>query len=357
MSEAPDRESKTEEPTEKRLDDSLKKGKGPISRDLPTLLGMSAIWGALAMLSPAAARQLLIALQPFIEHPQAWSLQTANDAGLLLQYVTIFGFVAVLPIILAISLSGLTGSALQSRGIVLERIRPDFSRISPGAGWKRVFGAAGLSEGLKAIAKVAIVAAIAVWIIRDFVSSLMVSFGLGVDVMGTNLARLLARLTGGILLAFLVIAIVDLVAVRFFWRRGLRMTKQEVKEESKDSDGDPRVKGRMRMIAQQRLKKRMMAAVPRATVVIANPTHFAVALRYVRSEGGAPRVVAKGQDGVALKIRGLADKLDIPVVENKWLARSLYASVQIDAFIPPEFYKAVAQIISVLTKNGRQRTG
>src|SRR5690606_31722062 len=140
-------------------------------------------------------------------------------------------------------------------------------------------------------------------------------------------------------------------------RRDLRMTRQEVKDEHKQIDGDPIVKARLRSLARDRSRKRMMAAVPRATMVIANPTHFAVALRYVREEGGAPLVVAKGQDLIALKIRQIAEENGIPVIEDKLLARSLYQSVEVDKLIPPEFYKAVAQIVFFLLSRGPNGSG
>jgi flagellar biosynthetic protein FlhB len=141
--------------------------------------------------------------------------------------------------------------------------------------------------------------------------------------------------------------------VRHKWLRDLRMTKQEIKDEAKEAEGDPAIKMRIRMLARQRLKRRMMAAVPKATVVIANPTHYAVALRYVRSEGGAPRVVAKGRDSLALRIRSTAEQSGIPVIENKALARALYESVPLDATLAPEFYRAVAEIISVIMRRER----
>jgi flagellar biosynthetic protein FlhB len=139
------------------------------------------------------------------------------------------------------------------------------------------------------------------------------------------------------------------------WQRNLRMTRQEIKDELKQSDGDPIVKARMRSLARDRLRKRMIAAVPRATLVVANPTHYAVALRYVREEGGAPLVVAKGKDLIALRIRQVAEEHGIPVIEDRLLARSLYDAVEVDRLIPPEFYKAVAQIIFFLFSRGKQQ--
>lgn len=357
MSDSPDRESKTEEPTEKRLADALKKGKAPVSRELPILLGVGAIWISCSMLSAGAAWQIAVALRPFMDQPHAWSLGNAIDVMELMRYAGLYVLSATLPLVLAIGAGGLIGSASQSSGLVLERIKPDFSRISPAAGWKRHFGRGALAEGLKAVLKVALVAVIAFWILGDLAVNLMGSSGMSAEQVMPVLGSMLSRLVGGMFAAFLLVALADLVMVRYFWRRDLRMTKQEQKDEAKESDGDQAVKGRMRMLARQRLKKRMMAAVPRATVVIANPTHYAVALRYVSSEGGAPRVVAKGRDRMALKIRSLAEKLDIPVVEDKWLARSLHDNVPVDALIPPEFYKAVARIISFLNARSKRTTG
>jgi flagellar biosynthetic protein FlhB len=156
------------------------------------------------------------------------------------------------------------------------------------------------------------------------------------------------RLLATVVVATVVLVAADLVWSNLFWHRELRMTRQELKDEMKQVDGDPIVKSRQRSLARDRMRKRMIAAVPRATVVITNPTHYAVALRYVREEGGAPLVVAKGQDLIALKIREVAVANGIPVIENKSLARSLYKSAEVDRMIPPEFYKAVAEIVFFL---------
>ena len=149
-------------------------------------------------------------------------------------------------------------------------------------------------------------------------------------------------------MAYAVLAAVDLVWTRVKWRRDLRMSRQELKDEMKQSEGDPLMKAKRRSLALDRRRRRMMAAVPRATLVIANPTHYAIALRYVREEGGAPVVLAKGQDLIALKIREIAEGAGIPVIEDKALARSMYDHVEVSQLIPAEFYKAVAELIHFL---------
>jgi flagellar biosynthetic protein FlhB len=165
-----------------------------------------------------------------------------------------------------------------------------------------------------------------------------------------------SRLVATVAVATIILVAADVVWSRVSWQRELRMTRQEVKDELKQADGDPIVKARLRSLARDRLRKRMIAAVPRATLVIANPTHFAVALRYVREEGGAPLVIAKGQDLIALKIREIAAAHGIPVIEDKGLARSLYKAVEVDKMIPAEFYKAVAEIVFyVLGRQARTR--
>ena len=189
---------------------------------------------------------------------------------------------------------------------------------------------------------VSIVVVLVLW--NDYFESL--------DAMFSEPTTLFTMLAGDInqvmiiiLFATAVLGVVDFAWTRHHWYSELRMTKQEVKEELKQAQGDPIIKARLRSIQRDRARRRMISAVPRATLVIANPTHFAVALRYVREEGDAPVVVAKGQDLVALKIREIAKENNIPVFEDPPLARSMFAQVSVDSVIPPVFYKAVAELI------------
>jgi len=152
-----------------------------------------------------------------------------------------------------------------------------------------------------------------------------------------------------------LIAAVDVVWSRFHWKQDLRMTKQEVKDEFKQSEGDPIIKSRLRSLARDRARKRMMTAVPRATLIIANPTHFSIALRYVREEDSAPVVLAKGQDLVALKIREIAKEHNIPIFEDVALARSMYKQVSVDSVIPSQFYQAVAELVRIVYSKKAER--
>jgi flagellar biosynthetic protein FlhB len=164
----------------------------------------------------------------------------------------------------------------------------------------------------------------------------------------------MTHLTSVVAIALTILALSDFVWARFKWRRDLRMSRQEVKEEFRQAEGDPFVKARMRSLAMDRSRRRMMASVPKASFIVANPTHYAIALRYVREEGGAPLVLAKGKDLVALKIREVAEKNGVPVLERKELARAMFEIVEVDRMIPPEFYRPVAELIHFLNALGRK---
>lgn len=355
MSETKDPDAQTEEASEKRLSDAAAKGQVAFSREIAVFASAGAVWVALAYLMQDAGARVAIGLRPLLEHPGGWSLGTVADLSLLLRYLLTETLAPLLPVLGVVAAAGLAASLAQSRGAALERIRPQASRISPRAGWKRIFGRAGLGNAVKSLAGLLVVGGVAAVELRQLMRQ---SIGLNDGDPGALMAALpamAARLVLVMLAAMAALAGLDLALARLNFRRGLRMTPQEVKEEAKEADGDPRIKGRMRMLARRRLRKRMMAAVPRATVVITNPTHYAVALRYVRGETHAPLMVAKGTDLIALKIREIAAQHGIPVVEDRALARALHASVPVDASIPPELYKAVARII-LFVKSASART-
>jgi flagellar biosynthetic protein FlhB len=197
----------------------------------------------------------------------------------------------------------------------------------------------------KSVAKIAVVGAIVVWLMRGESARISNLATLSPEDTLAEIQHLMLRLLLGVLAVLTPLAAADYIYQRLNHLRSLRMSKREVKEEMKQSEGDPIVKARLRQIRMDRARKRMMAAVPKASVVITNPTHYAVALAYELGAAGAPRVVAKGTDLVALKIREIAQAHEVPVVENPPLARALHAGVELDREIPPEHYKAVAEII------------
>jgi flagellar biosynthetic protein FlhB len=266
----------------------------------------------------------------------------------------------LIPAVLVLAVGGLASSLIQnSPRIVFDRIEPKLSRVSLSAGWKRLFGVQGWVEFLKGVFKLTALAFLAYLLVRGARYDVFNSMFMAPHALPELVKTMSVRLFASVVAAIIVLVAADLVWSRFFWRRELRMTRQEVKDEQKQSDGDPIIKARMRSLARDRARKRMIARVPRATVVIANPTHYAIALRYVRTESHAPVVVAKGLDLIALKIRAEAEKHGIPVVEDKLLARSLYDKVEVDQLIPPEFYRAVANVILYIMSRGKpiQATG
>jgi flagellar biosynthetic protein FlhB len=247
--------------------------------------------------------------------------------------------------------AGLAGHVLQSRPTIsFDTITIDFSKVSPMAGFKRLFGAEGWMNLIKGLAKIAVVG-VAIWTQlwpeRGGLESILSQSTTSVM---ADMSHLLFKVLMAALAALAVIAGLD-----YFWQRMRfmarnRMSKQEIKEEYRQNEGDPTIKAKIRQLRHERARKRMMAAVPSATVVIMNPTHFAVALKYESGQMAAPVCVAKGVDALALRIRAVAEENDVPVVENPPLARALHAAIEIDDPVPPEHFKAVAQVIGYVMR-------
>ncbi|MCB5177718.1 flagellar biosynthesis protein FlhB [Microvirga lenta] len=346
MADDTDKESKTEEATEKKLRDAVEKGNVPTSREAPIFASIIAILVVLSFFAKQRVTSLSEKLALFVDHPRGFSLNTPTDAAVLIQAVAMEVGVFILPAILILSLSGLASSILQNAPqIAYERIRPQWSRISPFSGWGRVFGRQGQVEFLKSVFKFFTIAIVSILLLQSEQYKVVNAMFSDPSLVPELILTMAIRLVSAVSIATIVLVAADLLWSRFRWHRDLRMSRQEVKDEFKQMEGDPLVKARLRSLAQDRSRKRMLAAVPRATVVIANPTHYAIALRYNREETSAPLVLAKGLDLVALRIRETAEKHGIPVVEDKALARSMYDHVEVDRMIPPDFYRAVAQIL------------
>lgn len=349
MSEGSDKDSKTEEPTEKKIRDATEKGQLPHSRETAILASFGAILVFTLFFAQDGIVRLGMFLSVFLERPEAWPLDSERDVETLLGVVAGQSAQAVGLILVLLAVAGIGASVVQhAPSFVGERIRPQWSRISPAKGWTRLFGASGFMEFAKALAKMIFALIVVFFALRDAGEQLLSGLVTHPDSFGRVVASLLNRILVSVTLVMGAIAAADFVWSRFDWKRNLRMTKQEVKDEMKQAEGDPIVKGRIRSLQRDRARKRMIAAVPRATLVIANPTHFSIALRYVREENDAPVVVAKGQDLIALKIREIAAAHEIPVFEDVALARSMYKQVSVDGAIPPQFYAAVAELVRVV---------
>jgi flagellar biosynthetic protein FlhB len=349
MSENEDAESKTEEATEKKVSDSVEQGRVPVSRDVGTAFGIFSPLGALVFLAPAATSRLTQSLGLLIGNSGTLLLRSDSDSYRYLEAVGVETAQYLTPILSLIVVSGVAASFVQGvPQIVFTRIEPDLSRISPRSGWSRIFGFAGLLEVGKAIIKIVVVGgAVAIVGLRDY-AEYVDAMRMDPGNLPSLALRLVIHLTSVVAIALAVLALADFFWTKFKWRRDLRMSRQELKEEFKQAEGDPFVKARMRSLSMDRSRRRMIASVPSASFVVANPTHYAIALRYVREEGGAPVVVAKGKDLVALKIREVAEANGIPVLERKELARAMYDFVEVDRMIPQDFYRPVAELIHYL---------
>ena len=349
MSDDSDPDSKTEEPTEKRLHDAIERGSVPVSREVPFFLSLAAYLLVTLFALPAVTPDLTSTLLRFLDDPTGWRLDRSGDALALVRIVAMAFGRFLLPSVVLIMTFGVAGSVLQNAPrIVLTRIMPDFERLSMRKGLVRLFGPRGWTEFFKSSVKLAVIAAVVGALLSGQRYALVSAMFVDPSDLPERLLSLCAKTISSVMLAILIIAGADVAWARIHWRREQRMSKQDIKDEIKQAEGDRMVKARLRSLRLDRLRRRMMTQVPRATMVVVNPTHYAVALRYVRSEGGAPMVLAKGVDLIALKIREIAEENSIPIIEDKPLARSLYDAVAIDSAIPAEFYRAVAELVHLI---------
>ncbi|WP_417517699.1 flagellar biosynthesis protein FlhB [Minwuia sp.] len=341
-----DPSQKTEEPTDKRRADALKKGQVAKSQEVGHWFMMLGIAGLLLILISHAAATMARSMRTFIASPDRIDVSPGAMQGLLSGIVNDLA-VGVLPIMLMLALVAAVGTLIQHPFIfTTEKLKPQLSKISPIAGAKRLFSSQSLMEFAKGIAKLVIVAFVAfslIWPDMDALPQLMQVDPLGVMEFVRNES---ITMVAGVMAVMTVIAAADFVYQKWKNNQELRMSRKDIKDEQKQSDGDPLIKQRIRQLRMERARRRMMAAVPTADVIIANPTHFAVALKYDIDTMAAPACVAKGVDAVALRIREAGEAAEVPVIENPPLARALYATVELDEPIPVEHYRAVAEIIS-----------
>jgi len=356
MADSDDKDSKTEEPSEKKIRDALDKGQTPFSKETTLFASFVAILSFTFFFAYSTFVNLGEFLSLFIEKPHDWLLENNADAIVLSQLVAVEIGKAVFIAFAMMMAFGLAGAMLQTPPqIAVDRITPKFERISLAKGWKRMFGSQGLSEFVKSVAKVVFATAFVVFALRDAPVRLLDGMSTSPTTFAAVMLDIAVEMLMTVTLIMALIAVADLVWSRHQWRSNLRMSKQEVKDEHKQQEGDPIVKARIRSLQRDRARNRMIAAVPQATLVIANPTHFSIALRYDRERDAAPVVVAKGQDLVALKIREIAKEHNIPVFEDVALARSMYSQVSIDSVIPSQFYQAVAELIRIIYANNAKK--
>lgn len=356
MAEQQDQSQKTEEPTPKRLEEAHKKGEVVKSQEVKHWFMIIGGTGALLMFASTTAPQLTRLLVPFLSMAHQYRADSSAFGGAIANLAGNVAF-ALGPPIMILMLTALLGNMVQHKPVfAFEKVKPQWNKLSPLAGAKRLFSINSVVEFLKSIAKLVIVGTVITILISPEWDRLETLVTYEPAALMELIASLVFRILGGVIVILGFIAALDYAFQTMQTHKKQRMTKQEVREEHKQLEGDPQVKARLRQIRMERARQRMMASVPDATVVITNPTHYAIALRYIEGEMDAPRVVAKGADDVAMRIREVATEHDVPLVENPPLARALYATVELDDTIPSEHYKAVAEVIGyVVGLNARRR--
>lgn len=355
MAEADDSE-KTEEPTSKKLDDAHKKGDVPKSQEVSTWFVMLASAMVIGIASTGAAQDISRVLRIYLEQPHAIAVDRQN---LMLLWeglgIAILKCIAV-PMLLLI-VGALAGNLIQHMPVFsAENMKPKLNKISPMTGLKRMFGPKSLMNFGKGLVKLTLVGTatfLIMWPLRD---QLLILMTMDLAALLPYVQVLAIKIMTAVLAILTVLAGVDFIFERAQWTKKQKMTMQEVKDEYKQMEGDPTVKAKLRSIRIERGRKRMMAQVPEATVVITNPTHYAVALKYDDTMP-VPVCVAKGADAVALKIREVAKEHDVPIVESPPLARALFATVELEESIPPEHYKGVAEVIGYVMRLKSKMSG
>lgn len=350
---------KTEEPTQRRIDQAHERGEAPVSgevRHAAMFLAGAAVMAGLGAGAVAGVTHLATALWGGAADYRVDPQGAASFATGLFARVA----AALLPPLLAFMAAAVAAGVLQgSSRPNWTRVAPKWSKLSPSRGLSRLFGTRALIEFAKTLAKFVAVGAVALWLCSPYFVGLDRLIGASPTEIVRSLRAISADMIRNVALFVAALAVFDIFYQRRAFLKRLRMTLQELRDELKDADGDPKIKARIRAIGQERARRRMMAVVPRAAVVITNPTHYAVALEYRHGEMAAPVVIAKGVDAVALRIRDVAKEHRIPVVESPPLARALFASATLDRPIPVEHYTAVAEIIGYvlrLSRGGRSTT-
>jgi flagellar biosynthetic protein FlhB len=345
-----DDSQRTEEPSQRRLQEAREKGQVAQSREVQHWIVILGVALAIFIFAGQAATGTARLMLPFLERPETIPFDFDNLRWMFAGIV--FGLVkiAVLPLLVLI-IAAMAGGLIQT-GFVFsgEQLKPKLERISPIEGAKRLFSRRSLAEFAKNLAKLGVVGTVAVMVLWPMANDAARLIGLDQGAVLGLMQHDSMRLLIALLAIMALIAALDYLYQYFEHIRRLRMSKRELREELKQSEGDPLIKSRIRQLRMERARRRMMAQVPKADVVITNPTHFAVALKYEVGRMAAPVLIAKGADAVAFRIRELAEAHKIPVVENPPLARGLFASVELDEEIPAEHYKAVAEVIGYVMR-------
>jgi flagellar biosynthetic protein FlhB len=357
MAESESGADKSEEPTEKRIRESREKGQLARSKELNTVaVTLGGIGGLLAS-GGSLAGSLMAMMQGSFE----LSRETLLDEGAMVRLLMSSGMIAleaIMPLLIVLLIVSIIGPISLGGWLFSGKaMAPKFSRMNPGPGLKRMFSTKALVELLKALGKFLVVLMVALAVLGAYQDDLLSIAKQPLDLAIMHSAEVVGWCALWMACGLILIAAVDVPFQLWDNKQKLMMTKQEVRDEYKDSEGKPEVKSRIRQLQRDAAQRRMMQAVPEADVVITNPTHFAVALKYDGDKGGAPMLVAKGGDFVALKIREIANEHQVTVLESPALARAVYYSTELDQEIPAGLYLAVAQVLAYVYQLRQFRSG
>lgn len=347
MAENDDESQKTEDPTDKRLRDALEKGQVINSKEVGTFFAFLCLSIIIFSLGPSLLAKMTSFLKIFISDAFDFYIDGSNLNYIFKKIIINFFLLIIFPLSALIIVSILS-SYFQMGNFVFsfESITPKLEKLSLIKGLKRIFSFKSIFEFLKGILKIIIISIILFAIIYPHLSEVNNLYNLDIKAILAIYHKIIANVFIASTAILAIIAIADYLYQRYEYFKSLRMTKQEVKEEFKQTEGSPEIKAKLKKIRNERARNRMMQSIPDSDVIITNPTHYSIALKYDQKTMKAPKLVAKGLDLIALKIREIAKEHSIPLYENPILARTLYKDVEIEQEVPVKYYKAVAEVIS-----------
>lgn len=347
---------RTEEASPKKKRDERKKGNVAKSKEVVNTVTFSGIVVCAFMLSGILLTELKKFITQFLSPEYLLSNVDSITSKKIVSESFMTFYSLFLPFAIIIVLLGIIGHLMQTGFLLIgEPLKPKLSKMNPINGFKNMFSLRSLGVMIKNIIIVLFLGMISYDFIKDNILSIINTGNVYLPYLPQSIASIITKLLVQILLGLIIIAVLDFAYQFYTHKKQLKMTKQEVKEEYKQQEGDPQVKSRIKQKQRQMANSRMMKAIPEATVILTNPTHISVALRYEEGKDSAPVVVAKGADHVAFKIREIAKEHDIPIIENKPLARALYKQVDIDKEIPVDFYQVVSEILITVYQIKRKR--
>ncbi|MEG3618385.1 flagellar biosynthesis protein FlhB [Magnetovibrio sp. PR-2] len=340
-----DDSQKTEDPTDRKLSKARDKGQVGVSQEVKNwgvLLGSAAM---LALMAPWMMERTLIFNQGILSHVEDVNVSLGMISGFMAEILIEMG-ITVAPAFATLIVLAIVASVAQTGFLVApSKLMPQVSNISVMKGVKRMFSARSLVEFLKGLFKLTVIGTISFFMAVPWMTDVTLMPDMDLLLILDRIYVVSLSISAGALFVMFVVSVIDFAYQKFEFTKSMKMSRQEIKDEHKDTEGDPQIKARIRKLRMERAQQRMMSNIPNADVVVTNPTHYAVALEYKMDAMGAPKLVAKGVDSLAFRIREVAEEHDVPIVENPPLARALYAAVEIDEEIPVEHYQAVAEVI------------